>query len=391
MASLYESSARARKLFTVLIILMLVVYIVDTYILTPTQQVVVDNKNRFYLDPQNGFGAIAEYNIDGLDYNANAVFSRESVHGFYPDTAYIHKIEQPRENLNTIDNAKRSVRVLGFPADDFQSLENGQVYKWTKDNLTKNITFDRRNLVWNMDTLFLQNIDSLASKQILQQIETYKARSLGLVSSLGFDTAGIRDGVYDIRFAELGLDGIFLETTSYNVADYIFINIFRKLPLADLKPDGQRPPATEQNPVPPPVSGKVYKNDPRLGQIELVVSNSLSNYPKDVFRIKFTDFEYSESSVYLIKSADEAWTDVQLGKGSLVLVRPQGANYFGGNQSVNIKEFRMDARLTELAYYEPEIWSGYTYPIFVFRGTATLENGGFASFVFFVDAIKRAQ
>ncbi len=58
-------------------------------------------------------------------------------------------------------------------------------------------------------------------------------------------------------------------------------------------------------------------------------------------------------------------------------------------QLLEVSRFRATATETELAYFEPNIWEGYVYPIYIFRGKAELVSGKTADFVFYVDAIRR--
>ena len=59
---------------------------------------------------------------------------------------------------------------------------------------------------------------------------------------------------------------------------------------------------------------------------------------------------------------------------------------------MKVEEFSLDAAATELGYFEPSEWNSnsnrFVYPIYIFRGTAELENGLVADFVFYMEAVK---
>ncbi|MDQ7021448.1 MAG: hypothetical protein Q9M91_06510 [Candidatus Dojkabacteria bacterium] len=240
-----------------------------------------------------------------------------------------------------------------------------------------------------MTTDWYENAAALGLKSISSDITYYASEAKELLNSLGFTGLGLSSGQAEIRYSVLGLDGIFFEAETVNEADFVFISIFRKLPQSIVRVREEIPEAYRET-VPENTVGKVYSTDPREGQVNLIVSNQLKNYPSDVFSIDFVDFDYSTPALYEVVTPDEALTNLQRGNGSLVYFQDSNTDYFANlSTNVAVTEFRVDATRTELAYWEPEDWAGYTYPIYVFKGVARLENGGLANFTFFVDAIKR--
>lgn len=391
MASLYQSTSRSRKIiFSVLIVLVGILF-VDTFVRFSNQrQNLVTGEPSFYMSATRDFGNIDRIEIPSLDYNENARFVLESVFNSFPDTAYVYSIEKPRSTFSTFDNALVTVGVLGFNPEAYTELTANQIYRWDKNNELTTIVFDKENLTWDMESQFSSNSRVFQNTSVTLDINGYASRSKSLINDLGFDSLGFPEGIADIRYITLGLDGLFLESDQ-DAASFVYVNIFRNLPLSDLKPSDQQPTLKEGETVPEAVEGVVYSEDPRFGQISMIVSNDLGSFNEDVFKLEFTDFKYGVSSAYQIITPEEAWNEIQSGSGSLVLIQPQNANHFGEYQTLDVTEFRADARRTEIAYYEPKEWTGYVYPIYIFRGTAVLEDGRLASFTFFVDAIKRAE
>jgi enoyl-[acyl-carrier-protein] reductase (NADH) len=70
------------------------------------------------------------------------------------------------------------------------------------------------------------------------------------------------------------------------------------------------------------LTANVYKEDPRRGSLHVVVSNKAQDFAKDVYEMSFTDFEYTSSyGVYSYMTPSEAWNEILLGNGSLVLLK----------------------------------------------------------------------
>ena len=78
-------------------------------------------------------------------------------------------------------------------------------------------------------------------------------------------------------------------------------------------------------------------------------------------------------------------------RGALTFIKVSNSNYFKKYSKVDVSEFEALSEKTSLGFYEPTVWSGYVLPIYVFEGIATMKDGSLAEFIFYVDALKRAQ
>lgn len=392
MASLYQTTNRVRK-FIVIALAVMAIIMVGNFIIDFSKKPVsvVSENERFYMFANRLFGDVPKPTIPTLDFDTdgNATFSLESVHGTYPDVAYVYKIEEPSDKLLNFRNAKYAASVLGFNPDGFVDLGKND-FNWISTDGTKVLSYNKISQVWSLRTDYFTNIAALDDKQMLEDDDDYAREAYSLLRDLGFDTTGFAEGRAQVTYADLAADGIFNSVDRVTAADFAFVSIFRKLDLADLKDSSVRPEPPEGQDDPPEVDGVVYSDDPKLGQISFMVSNELEDYSKDVFAMDFINYEYSATKgSYLIITPEEAWSRVQRGQGSLTLLQPQGNNFFAEFKPLNVKRYIADARRTELAYYEPKTWTGFVYPIYIFKGRAELEDGRQASFMIYVEAIKR--
>lgn len=394
MSTLYQSATNARKIiFVILIIILLVLgYDVGSGYLKSTPQTVLEAK-RFYMTADKAFGNVGVPKISGLkvDTDNNASYLLQNFHGSFPDVAYVYKIEQPKEKLLTFENALKTAETLGFDKNSYKDLGNNN-FEWKLQNDSKTLSYNKVSQIWKMNTDYVNNVNAIAKKSLDTPIEGYATRVKSLVNKLGFETSGFSNGKVELRYVSLGFDGNFTTVDRAIDGSYIIADVYRQLDLADLKPAAEQPKPTATETVPESFDGYVYTSDPRKGQIRFVISNKLSDYSKDVFDLEFTNYEYNTlRAKYFIITPDEAWTKVQRGQASLVLLQVQGDDYYSQFSELNVSRYVADARRTELAYWEPETWDGFIYPIYIIRGRAELEDGRQASFEFYVDALKRNE
>ncbi len=397
MATLFQFSNNARKGVLVVLGIVAVILIIDTYSKFQTTSILNPiNQIRFYMKPNNALGAIPKPDMKSinLDSTVKPTYTRQSQHGYYPDVAYVYSIEKPREKLDSFENAQNSAQVLGFAPNSFTSKGDNN-FEWTGSFGTRVLDYNKVSQVWSLKTSYANNLEAKKIKNISTDINTYSSQVISLVSSLGFEIQGMDSNSVDARYAKLSFDGNFvaLDKAEGSAVDtYIILNIKRFVRFADLLPDTELQTLKQQKiTIPAAKDVYIYTNDPRKGELRFVVSNDFRDFGKDVFEMNFTNIVYTSSKgAYQIITADEAWDRAQSGQGALVSLIPQGYNYFGDYPtSVGVSKFIADATKTELGYYEPEAWTGYVYPIFIFKGRAELSDGRQANFTYFVDAIKR--
>lgn len=393
MATLYQSTSRVRKglvgFFIVSIIIILWGFISGLF---NSERLFVDPEaGRYYAIADAGLGPIPAVEIPGITFNSEARFEQQSAHtAILPDVGIVYKIDKPRQKLLSVDRAEVVVERLGFELSNRQEGNDPNELIWTKEEGTRTILYNKVDQLFDLNTNYRQNTQALSRKTMLS-LDTYIQQALTSTRSLNLDSFGFNTPTISATFTTLGVDGIFRDTTEQSNADFVFIDVQRDIPLANLKTVGlpEIPAGLEDIIV--DRTGVVYSDDPRFGQIHYVTSGEFSDLARDTFELEFIDFEYNlnETGVYPIITPDEAWVNIQRGQGSLVFIQPQGENYYGSFDSIEVREFTADFRETELGYWEPNEWTGFVTPIYIFRGTATLNDGRLAEFIFYVDALKR--
>jgi hypothetical protein len=351
-------------------------------------------QRRFYMDPDRKFGDVPLLKIPSLQditYNTSN-FIIESIYPAFPDVAYVYKVEQPTIRANTSENALSVARNLGYSNLDGGDLD-APIYNWYNFDRSKQLRYDLQTSRWSLTTDYFNNTEAKSTKKLLPRTDAYVGSILSMFRKIGFLGYGIERGETEIKLAVLNLNGEFREVTSINQADYIVASARRNILLADLKPKELRPSLLQDEILPSPYFVNVLKLDPRKGSIDVVVSNNLSDYAKDLFELRYTDFKYNDINRggYLISSPAEAFTNLQRGLGALTYLGPSNADHFENYRNIQINRIRFDARRTQLGYYEPELYSnnGLIIPIYIFRGAAELDDGRLATVIFYIDAIKR--
>jgi len=391
-ATLYKTSENARRIVLIAVIGVAVLLAFDTFGKVRENQAVQSTiQVSSYLIPDKALGNLNKLTIPALSTNTSIkpTYSLEGVYGIFPDAAYVYKTQKPREKLLVFENAQNGIKSLGFNENTY--IEKGNsVYEWKMASDTKTITFDKINQVWDLNTLYDSNVEAKKKKVLKSNKLDYESAMDKMISTLGFNKYGLGNPSITVEFAKLE-NGIFLKKEDPLEADYVLANASRVLRLADLKPKDQRPAVKAGGFEPKAIEGKVYATDPRYGQVNIVGSNNLTNFAVDLYEMDFTNFEYlSAKGIYSIIKPDEAWTLIQQGGGSLVSLIPQGYNYFSEYpKNSGIKKFIADRFQTQLGYWEPEEWSEFIYPIYVFEGRAEMEDGKLANFTYYIDAIKR--
>jgi hypothetical protein len=389
MASLYVASNNARKIGVVILVVVTIFLLADTFIRFSDVSKQTNTTRRFYLDPDLALGSFTAHEIPGINFDRSVPIVQESIHPVFPDVSYVYKIEQPREKLGTFENASKTATTLGFTAKGAKDLGSNN-FQWISDDNTKVLNFNRVNQTWSLTTQYENNVDAIKAKKIGSNIASYNARAKNIVTALGFSTGiGMDNAFIDSRYVIRGNQGDIFETQKSTDANYVIMDVFRQLPQSALKLPSDQPSLLPSETKPQETIGIVYTSDPRKGEVHLVVSNDVTSFAKDIFEMKFTNFEYSTKGNYYVTTPEEAFTRLQRGQGSLVAIQPEGEDYFTPYIEESVSRIIIDARRTEMGFYEPETWTGLTYPIYILKGRAELTDGKLAKVTFFVDAIKR--
>lgn len=391
MASLYVTSNNARKVAVIILGVFAVIILGDTFIkFSNSINQAAPATRRFYLDPDRALGDVGVPNIPGIELdNKNPTIVQESVSSAFPDVSYVYAIDQPSEKSNTFQNATKTAAALGFSAQGFKDLGNND-FRWSTADLSKNLNFNKLSQIWSFNTIYENNVDAKKKKTMLTTIDAYAAKVPTILNSLLFSSGlGLSSPKIDARYIVRTDQGDITETQDSKVSNYVKLNVYRKLPQADLKQSQDQPKLLTGETKPQATTGAVYTTDPRVGEFSATVSNDLSNLGRDMFEMKFVNYTYGNKGIYFIVTPEEAFSRIQKGQGSLVALSPEGADYFDPFLKLDVTKFTVDARKTELGFYEPDEWTGFVYPIYILTGNATLGDGRLAKFTFYVDAIKR--
>lgn len=397
MASLYTTAGTLRKglLVALLVAIGITGFDVLTRVAQNLQSQFVQTPS-FYEQPVSTISAAVPkelIKIPSLEIasDSNPAFVIDGAFPSMPDTLRLYALERPRQKLDTVDRARATANKLGFPGtpNDLSS----ELIGWSNARDTKALRFNKVSQVWEMRTQYFLDTQALQPKTLLETEVAYEAKMSSLVNTLGFVNQSIVDGTFTAKYSLLGNDALFTNPVNRTQANYVTISGYRKLPLARVLPPGARSPLLEGKPVPPDLNGKVYSIDPRYGSLKMVASDGLLNANTDIYALDFIDYEYNLNNytVEFSVNPQQAWSRVQDGDGALTLLKLQGSDYFAASQKLNVSRFIATANQTELAYWEPATFTGYVYPIYVFRGRAELADGKLADFVFYVDAMRRVE
>ncbi|MCA9378834.1 hypothetical protein KC640_00240, partial [Candidatus Dojkabacteria bacterium] len=336
--SLYLLSTQVRKIVLLALSVILLVLAIDTAI-----KFLNSPANPFfpitslYLDPNDALGSIPSPNIptQSIDDASSPTFSFEGVFPEMPDSAFVYRIEKPREKLDTIENAVTSAATLGFSAD-YTEGDSG-LLSWENSTQSRSLEFDRNLHTWRMRTQYFVDAEAAKPKSVSADLDSYASKGRSILSTLGFSEPSLTTGVATAQYAKLGINGLFTNPLSASSADYVTIDVYRKLDMSQAKLRSQIPDALQGVDLPEDYAGTVYKSDPRIGSAHMVVTGEVDNLKRDVYEFDFTDYEYNYNyGIYAVLTPQEAWNKVQLGGGALVLIQSQTADYFSPSPVLNV-------------------------------------------------------
>lgn len=420
MATLYESAGTARKaVLGFVIFAVLVIAWEGISSLFTKQPGGTSPQFSYYIPADLALKNVPPVSIDPIKISTDVTptysidrISNQLVSKF-PDTAYVYKIEEPREKLTTVEDAVKTAKTLGFDSECISEDQyfgtdpksnrctyKDEQYTWVASEGTKTLTFNKTTQVWDLTTDYFNNINVKTLGNLNSNLNDYINIGASIVSRLGFSNGfGLESPYVEYIPADLNNAGAFFKPERDTQARFVFVQVFRNLLLAQPKSKTDLEKITTDkevlNNIPAPLNGNVYSSDPREGQVRMIVGNNGSQIPRDVFSMKFTDYEYATrgvtKGVYPIINLTEAWTKASSGKGFLVYLLPENGNPLETYSNLQVRSFIADATKTTLGYYERDTWNGFVSPIFIFKGRAVLEDGRQASFTIFVDALKRLE
>lgn len=298
----------------------------------------------------------------------------------------IYAVEQPRERFATETKAEDIAERFGFTNEPSREGEDESVLRWTEGR--RIFTYDKVKKEANYTNLFVlpQN------NSITRDEETLISEATRLIDDLGFNRPDINLETTEIVYLRRSSNNF--EETSPGNATYLQITAHRSLEAASLKTDDDGrllDIAREEEPI----MVNTYTEDYQSAPIEIIIAAPEDRLEvEDIYSANFIDWNIEEDpGAYNYLSPEEAWQNVTEGKGSLQELVEFGFDRFstGKDSGKEVISFTANYLDTELAYLETEEWSGYLYPIYIFRGRAKLTNSpnqDNADFVFYAYAVE---
>lgn len=257
MASLYQSASNARKIIIGILVLTVVLFVYDIIVRnqsagnqTPTNTLV-----NVFKEADLAFQFIPRLSIESIplaqDSNPDYILDK-SFTGVFPQTAYVYKIEEPREKLDTVEKALTGASALGFPTNCIASADlqfnptvaqqldkcvyEGDDYTFTSSNGTKTLNFDKTLSQWQMSTQLFNNLDARSLGALLNDPTQYSGAASSIMRALGFSNAfGLSNSYIEYAYANVDTAGNFFEPEIQSNAKYVFVEVYRKFRLADPK------------------------------------------------------------------------------------------------------------------------------------------------------------
>ena len=304
--------------------------------------------------PEQGFGTLPitafpapvqpagnySYSIDTLDGKLPAL----------PDRLPVYLTEKPSESFLSLQQARESVGNLGYTQGE--SRLDRTLYQWTNPNGS----IIRYNILSKNFDIASDYMTSSASG-VFRSAETGElfGNASSIPTQLGIDSEDLSNaqdsayGFYKISGAQL------LPVEKIEQAQVVRVDLFQKdVEVNPFKFDGEQ---VTTLPVVYPQAGKSTMN--------FFLTPGLSG--GKVAEVHFVQYPVSsESSDYPLKSADQAWKDLEAGDAYLAKYDP------------NVKNVAITK--VELGYFLGNTDNGYAMPVIRFQGK---------NFEAYVDAINR--
>ena len=338
-----------------------------------------------------GFGPITYPEISSLSIQEGSKpsFSISGQFSKSPTSVNVYKVNKPRESLG---NSKRAQEVAGrlyFTSSNYELEDN--VLTWRSNNkqilqynkLTNNMTYSNEGInIAELRSEKPEFVDSEAIDKIINEYMTVFNSSTAQFSEEEITNYLLSDG------------NKYKTTTIAENADFIRTDFALQKEVVSLRASELEENTTGAEAV----QGNIYLDNPKQGSLHIIVANSSSTQiqvdSNDKSNSKIREYGYinidisEEKSVYSLRTYEEAWQDVQEGRGYLKYLIKQGTDPLADYTPLNVKRFIVDPDKSRLGLYAPGSWTGYLYPIYVFEGIAELSDGSTADFVFYARAIN---
>lgn len=284
--------------------------------------------------PTVAFGKLPELKFPVSSPSASLFYSLETIEGVPPKTEKVGKvyfIPRPVSNLLSLERAKAQVAKIGFSGEPLALSQT--LYQWTDPETS--LWIIKMDIVSGSFILtydFLKDQSSIAEKKFPSQ-EAIVGEAQNFLSRLNLFFPDLKNGKKRVSFLKLVVDQL-EPATSLSTADFVRVDLFRQ----DLD------------------NFSLFTPLPSEGIISFLFSGS-SNPKKRIAQVNYSYFpiDLENFATYPLKSSQEAWEELQMGKGYIASL---GTN--PGNQIIIRRIF--------LAYYDLFEYQPFLQPIFVFEG-----------------------
>jgi hypothetical protein len=259
---------------------------------------------------------------------------------------------QPIKRSTFTDSEKgiETAAALGFLFRPEQRSESN--YVWTnQDQLNSKLDM---NIIsghfilsrqWQNNPALASMASFSSDKAVIMETENYLSR----VGLLNADIVGVEKATY------LKDDGGRLAIAlSLSDADFVQLDLFRKN-IEEVDPDSKTKEVVASYPF--------YRSNPNRGLVRVIVSGSKTLSDKIIsLDYSYNRIDYTKNGTYPIKTGGEAWAELEKGGGFV---------FTGESKTTEVK-----IRRVFLGYYDADISTGYTMPIYIFLG-----DQGFTAYV----------
>ncbi len=389
-SSLIKTSEKIRK-YIIFFVAFVVLYYAGQFaikILTNIQDNQITTNYSPFSSVNNDFEDIQfpdiKPNIE-IDDISPPIFTLSDNFKNYPDRVFVYKVSIPEETFLTVSKAKQIARTLGF-AFETGNKDDSSI-DWVTENRT--LSFDKNKLTWLLksneefrssfdDSNKIIQLDTL-SKKVSEVVIQFDAQYLDLYNFQKPD-------IHYVEPDENSLLG-FVKTDDES-SSFVMFNYFqyiRSLPTKDTEKAINT--IRDQEYVD---EIKIVGENPFIPRLEFVFNqNELSE--ELIVDLKYSPIKIEKDpAIYKIISPKEAYTNLQQNQGSLRSIYTDKNQILINSPIYNVVEFNINANETELGYFVPSDFSEntFTFPVYIFKGTALLSNNANAEFVFYINALE---
>jgi len=315
--------------------------------------------------PDNLLGKISFPTFSTVDIDSKVTYTLDLIDSDLPTSPKIMPVYTKipyTVGLLSPERAKEIAKNYNYDPEQYNEITSTK-YQWTDLNLPRNITIDltTRNFEINYDYKKDPSVFTQTTFRSQQNASTKAIQILNRGKSLPDD---INSGK-QITTLMTWKNEQFTEATDYDTKNSAKIYFQRQdITIID---------ENEKENVYPAVG-----DTPDKGPIYMEISSS-PEQNKDILKLTFNYYsvDTTKSGTYYIKSASEAWQEIQLGKGNVVFFdAPTGKTY----SEIAIKR-------VYLAYFDQTVKQDYLQPIWVFVGEAKLNDKSRAIYISYLTAV----